>query len=305
MIALLTAVADFLTHLRDERQVSPHTLVAYGHDLQSLSAFIGAQAEPSLPLAVLTRRTLQAYLLEQGQELKPASQARRLACLKSFGRFCTEQKWLSENPALTLSFPKPEKKLFHVATENVVGEAIAIQQESDGWVALRTELCLELFYGSGLRLSELAGLRFADFIASDDGILSVKVLGKGRKVRRVPITEPAKACLMRYRERVAAALQTANGSLSGPLLVSESGKAIGIRIVQKQITAALRAAGREGKSSPHVLRHSFATHLLENGADLMAVKDLLGHASLSTTQKYTHLTVGRLKQTYALAHPRA
>lgn len=312
MIFLHQAMADFLAHLRNERQVSPHTLDAYSRDLDALLAFVqpvateekaGANPAANKPflLSDLNRRTLQAFMLEQGRLLKPASQSRRLACIKSFGKFCAERKGLPENPALTLAFPKRESKLFQVATEKVLVDAIETQQDRDAWVALRTELCLEMFYGSGLRLSELAGLTFKDFSLSDDGVTMVKVLGKGRKVRRVPLTKAAVNCLSRYREHI----KTAGHSLNGPLLLAETGKPIGIRIVQKQITAALQASGREGRNSPHVLRHSFATHLIENGADLMAVKDMLGHASLSTTQKYTHLTVGRLKQAYAMAHPRA
>jgi integrase/recombinase XerC len=300
---LKSCITEFLTMLDLEQNASEHTLNAYASDLNALAAFLHDQlkvpVQTDIPFSTFTRRHLQAFLLEQGMTHKATSQGRRLACFKRFGRFCIERKWLEENPAQSLAFPKAEKKLFDVAGESVLTEAIDSMREQDRFVALRTELGLEMLYGSGLRLSELIGIRWTDFKGDWH---SVEVLGKGRKVRIVPVTAPAQACLRRFRDTLASLGIT---SLTGPLWVTEKGRPIGPRIVQKQITAALKATGREGKSSPHVLRHSFATHLLEHGADLMAVKEMLGHASLSTTQKYTHLTVGRLKQTFAQAHPRA
>lgn len=300
---LKQAIASFLAALREERNASPHTLSAYERDLSAWLVFAGGAypglSEEDLPLEAMNRRHLQAFLLEQGKTLAPASQARRLACLKSFGRHLAERGVLPNNPAATLAFPRLEKNLMDVAGESFLRETLDAVSESEGWVALRTRLALELFYGSGLRLSELQGLKWSDLPAKQN---QVRVLGKGSRVRTVPVTTAARVCLEDYARALAEAGQA---SRQGPIFVTEKGYPVGVRILQKQVTAALKAQGREGKSSPHVLRHSFATHLLERGADLMAVKDMLGHASLSTTQKYTHLTVQKLKQTYALAHPRA
>ena len=168
-----------------------------------------------------------------------------------------------------------------------------------GFVEARTRLCLEMFYGSGLRLSELTGLRWAQ-IARDGS--SARVLGKGNRYRTVPLTDSARALLSEYRD-LCREPRHPRGRGTHPRL--RRGKPVGNRIIQRTVTDKLQAAGRRGKSSPHVLRHSFATHLLDNGADLMAVKEMLGHASLSTTQKYTHVSVRKLKETYAKAHPRA
>ena len=156
-----------------------------------------------------------------------------------------------------------------------------------------------MFYGSGLRLGELTGLKWSQ--VARDGAWA-RVLGKGSRYRTVPLTESAKAMLDQYR---AACRGNGIQTVSGPVLVSVHGKPVGDRIIQRTVTDRLHAMGRRGKSSPHVLRHSFATHLLDHGADLMAVKEMLGHSSLSTTQKYTHVSVKKLKETYAKAHPRA
>jgi len=303
MLPLIQAIEAFLTSLQRERAASPHTVSAYRRDLSAFEYYLrrdsgGQTAAPDLSEA-FTRVRLRSFLLEQGRVLKPASQSRRLATLKSFGKFLVERGFLDSNPTVTLAFPRAEKKLYDVAGEADLGSAIGQAAESEGWVALRTRLALEMFYGSGLRLSELKNIRWNDFQGQGQ---SVRVLGKGNKVRVVPLTHPTRVALSDYQKAMS---DRGVASGQGPVFVTEKGRPIGVRILQKQITSALRAAGREGKSSPHVLRHSFATHLLDHGADLMAVKEMLGHASLSTTQKYTHLTVQRLKQTYALAHPRA
>jgi integrase/recombinase XerC len=188
-----------------------------------------------------------------------------------------------------------------VAGEEFLAEVLeeAPEGEPEGFVAARTRLCVEMFYGSGLRLSELTGLKWTQ--VARDGAW-VRVLGKGSRYRTVPLTASARDMLDRYRAGCRAhGIQTT----AGPVLVSVHGKPVGNRIIQRSVTDRLHAMGRRGKSSPHVLRHSFATHLLDNGADLMAVKEMLGHSSLSTTQKYTHVSVKKLKETYAKAHPRA
>jgi integrase/recombinase XerC/integrase/recombinase XerD len=269
---------------------------------------------------------LQLFLSGEARRLAASSQGRLLACLKGFGRFLVGEYRLPRNPAQGIAFPRMEKKLFTVAGEEFLDGVLApagqpeagnpasgspaavpgnaVQDPGDGeageaaFVAARTRLCIEMFYGSGLRLSELTGLKWAG-LAKDHS--AARVLGKGGRFRAVPLTESAKAALAEWK----ALLAERGIPAAGPLLVSAQGKPVGNRIIQRTVTDRLRAAGRKGKSSPHVLRHSFATHLLDNGADLMAVKEMLGHSSLSTTQKYTHVSVRKLKETYAKAHPRA
>ena len=289
------AIEDYLEYLRDVRGHSLHTLAAYTRDLAKLKAWT-AKHGPAAATA-LDKKTLQLFLSAQARGLAASSQARLLACLKGFGRFLAQQYGAARNPAQTIAFPKAESKLVSVAGEAFLDEVLA--EEPEGFVAARTRLCLEMFYGSGLRLSELTGLKWSQI--ARDGAWA-RVLGKGSRFRTVPLTESAKGMLDEYR---AACREHGVQTASGPVLVSALGRPVGNRIIQRTVTDRLHAMGRRGKSSPHVLRHSFATHLLDNGADLMAVKEMLGHASLSTTQKYTHVSMKKLKETYAKAHPRA
>ncbi len=293
------AIESYLEHLRDARGYSPHTLSAYTRDLAKLDAWTAKHGPADA--SALDKKSLQLFLSSQARGLASSSQARLLACLKGFGRFLAQHHGAARNPAQTIAFPKAEIKLVTVAGEEFLADVLEkdIEEEPEGFVAARTRLCLEMFYGSGLRLSELTGLRWSQ-VAKDGS--SARVLGKGSRYRTVPLTEAARIMIEEYRKVCREhAVQTA----SGAVLVSARGKPVGNRIIQRTVTDRLHAMGRRGKSSPHVLRHSFATHLLDNGADLMAVKEMLGHSSLSTTQKYTHVSVKKLKETYAKAHPRA
>lgn len=293
--ALPKAVEAYLDHVRDVRGYSRHTLSAYSRDLEKLAAWCAKKGPAAA--ADLDRKTLQLFLSAQARSLAAGSQSRLLACLKGFGKFLVAHHGLERNPAASIAFPKRESKLFTVASESFLDEVLA--EEPDSFTQARTRLCVEMFYGSGLRLSELTGLKW-NRIARDGS--SVRVLGKGSRVRTVPLTDGARAMLDAYR---GLCRERGIGTASGPVLVSARGAPVGNRIIQRTVTDRLHAMGRKGKSSPHVLRHSFATHLLDNGADLMAVKEMLGHASLSTTQKYTHVSMKKLKETYAKAHPRA
>jgi integrase/recombinase XerC len=291
------AIAAFLEHLRLERGLSPHTVSAYGRDLGKLSEYLGAARKSDLPLETLDKPLLQNFLVKRaGEGLKPSSQARCVACLKSFGKFISLRAGL-RNPAEALRFPRRTQDLPAVAGEELLESALKRVEAPNPFLEVRDRVCLELFYGSGLRLAELTGLKWSDFSRDRD---AVRVIGKGRKARTAPVTKSARAVLEEYR----AALAEKGFPAEGPVLVGAQGRPLGPRAVQKAVTARLRAQGRAGKASPHVLRHSFATHLLDHGADLLAVKEMLGHASLSTTQKYTHVSVKRLKDVMADKHPR-
>jgi integrase/recombinase XerC len=287
------AIEAYLVELRDARGCSPHTLDAYGRDLGKLLAWTAKRGPERA--ADLDKKSLQAFLSIQARRLAASSQARLLACLKGFGGFLAE-RGLARNPAQTIAFPRKDSKLVSVAGEDFLTGVL--EERETAFEAVRTRFCLEMFYGSGLRLSELTGLKWSQ-IARDGS--SVRVLGKGGRYRVVPVTASARASLEEYK----ALLAERGIPAAGPVLMSALGKPVGNRIIQRTVTDRLRAMGRRGKSSPHVLRHSFATHLLDHGADLMAVKEMLGHASLSTTQKYTHVSMAKLKETYAKAHPRA
>lgn len=305
-IALPQAIEAYLDDLRDTRGYSRHTLSAYAQDLAKLREWAeilksrkpakGVPAADLTSVTQLTKRTLQVFLAAQARALAASSQGRLLACLKGFGKFLVAKYGLPRNPAQTIAFPKQETKLVSVAGPEFLDEVLA--EEPSNFVEARTRLCVEMFYGSGLRLSELVGLKWSQI--GRDGAWA-RVLGKGSRYRTVPLTETAREALGDYRKACAANAIAA----TGPVLVSATGKPVGNRIIQRTVTNRLHSMGRKGKSSPHVLRHSFATHLLDNGADLMAVKEMLGHSSLSTTQKYTHVSVKKLKETYAKAHPRA
>ena len=296
-MTLSSAIELFLAHLRTERAASPNTLLAYGRDLNKLTEYFKDSGKEELPVDSLRKSVLQSFLIKTGKGLKPASQSRLVACLKSFGTFLAANNLIEKNSTRGLRFPKKEQHLFSVAGEDLLASAMESAPDSDPFLDSRDRLCLELCYGSGLRLAELVGLKWNDFSRGGE---SVHVLGKGNKMRTVPVTRNAREALSLYRTTCA----EKGFSSRGTLLLSHKGVPLGRRTVQRVVEARLRAQGRKGKSSPHVLRHSFATHLLDNGADLLAVKEMLGHSSLSTTQKYTHVSVKRLKEVMVNKHPR-
>ncbi len=294
-----SAVEAYLAFIKNERGYSRHTQSAYAGDLAKLTAWLEQTSVPGgahAALEILDKKLLQRFLLAQRGGFSAATQERLVACLKGFGKFLALRYSMDKNPAQGLVFPRKEKKLASVAGEGFLKELLEV--EVDGFTALRTRLCLEMFYGSGLRLSELVNLKW-NHISRDARM--ARVLGKGNKMRTVPLTQSAQEALGAYRAECSRRAYPRDGAL----LLTQTGKPLGGRSVQKNITDLLRTMGRQGKSSPHILRHSFATHLLDHGADLMAVKEMLGHSSLSTTQKYTHVSVAKLKETYGRAHPRA
>jgi len=252
------AIEAYLVELRDARGCSPHTLDACGRDFGKLLAWTAKRGPERA--ADLDKKSLQAFLSIQARRLAASSQARLLACLKGFGGFLAE-RGLARNPAQTIAFPRKDSKLVSVAGEDFLTGVL--EERETAFEAVRTRFCLEMFYGSGLRLSELTGLKWSQ-IARDGS--SVRVLGKGGRYRVVPVTASARASLEEYK----ALLAERGIPAAGPVLMSALGKPVGNRIIQRTVTDRLRAMGRRGKSSPHVLRHSFATHLLDHGADLMA-----------------------------------
>jgi integrase/recombinase XerD len=291
------SIAAFLRHLDVERRMAPNTIEAYGRDLQRLSAFAAAHGRDVLALA---RADLEAFVREASAGgLAPASAARLVAAVRSFYKFQRVAGILDVNPSEDLQAPRMLASLPRfLSLEDV--EALLAAPDVDTPRGLRDRALLEVLYATGLRVSELVNLRVAD-VHPDDAYL--QCLGKGRKERVVPLGDEAAGWVRRYTEQ---ARQRFLKRVSPWLFVNARG---GGRLSRSGFWRILKAYGRKAgvgaHLSPHVVRHSFATHLLERGADLRAIQMMLGHADLSTTQIYTHVLEARLRQIYDRHHPRA
>jgi integrase/recombinase XerC len=285
----------FLQYQEVERSASPRTIIAYRHALVRFRQFRDVSWD------IATAADFRLFLLECMKSGMARSYVRlTFAALRSFYRFLTERAGFSENPLKEVQLPKLERKLPVVLSVTQVDELLSqparVERKNQApvWAAARDAAMLELFYSSGLRLSELVALNVADVDVYSE---SVRVLGKGRKERLVPVGAPALEAIQKYR--------TQAGVHSGPLFLSKLRKRMTARSVWMTLKKYLDETTIQLPVTPHKLRHSFATHLLDNGADLRSVQTLLGHESLSTTQIYTHVTVERLKKAYDEAHPRA
>lgn len=285
-------IEKFVRYLEIEKNYSPHTILNYKLDLQGFNKFItGTDLEK---IDYLSLRKYLAVLKEKN--LGNRTVGRRLSSLRSFFKFLTRESYIKTNPMLMLSSPKLEKHLPSFMTEDEVYKLIesAFAKDKDDLLGLRDRAILEAFYSSGLRISELVGLNLddIDFIS---GIL--KIRGKGKKERIVPMGETALLAIRRYLDK---RKKQAEG-----IFLNNNGRRITSRGVRFVLVKYLKAAGVKPGVSAHTFRHSFATHLLNRGADLRTVQELLGHANLSTTQIYTHLTTEKLKSVYDKAHPHA
>ena len=300
-------VAGFLTHLDKERNVSPHTLKAYARDCGEFVAFLteyyGGQPWSWTGVDRLAMRGFMARLTKRG--LSKRSVARALAAVRGLYRYLADSELVEANPARAVGTPKAERHLPGYLDRTQVDALFRLVEAraTGSFVDARNAAILEMFYSTGMRLSELQGLNRADIDAVSQ---QVKVRGKGRKERIVPVGDHATRALRNYerkRDDLAVALK---GKIDrNAVFLSRTGKRLTRRAVQKVVGQYLDAVAGEAGLSTHSLRHSFATHLLDGGADLRAVQELLGHASVSTTQIYTHTSVERLKQVYRKAHPRA
>jgi integrase/recombinase XerC len=286
---------EFLRYLAVERNASSRTLKAYR---QALAAF---RAETKTPWKKCTANDFRDYLFALMKRAQARSYVRlQFSAFRTFYQFLSARKGLRSNPVREVQLPKLDKKLPLVLTRQQVEELLAApacvakNRAAPVWMPLRDVAIMEFFYSSGLRLGELAALDVSDVDLYTE---SVRVLGKGRKERVCPVGLPALEAISRYR--------AAANVHSGPLFISKSRRRMSTRSIWLVLKRYLRHTSIPISISPHKLRHSFATHMLDRGADLRSVQALLGHASLSTTQIYTHVTVERLKKAYADAHPRA
>jgi len=285
-------IGKFIRYLEIEKNYSPHTILNYRLDLEDFAKFL-EPAEIGKVDYLLLRKYL-AVLREKNLSVR--SVGRRLSALRSFFKFLTREGYLKTNPILMLLSPKLDKHLPQFLTEEETVKLIesAFAHDEKDEMGLRDRAILETFYSTGMRISELVGLSKddIDFISG-----AVKVFGKGRKERLVPIGDAAMEAIKKYLD-----MRKAD---SEALFLNKNGKRITTRGVRNIVGKYIHAAGMRQGVSPHTLRHSFATHILNRGADLRTVQELLGHANLSTTQIYTHLTTQKLKSVYDKAHPHA
>ncbi len=300
-ITLDSVVNDFIQYITKQQGYSPNTVDGYRRDLHQLKSFVSEQFDQIPFDRIMTKGVLRSFIFSLSEKrLKARSLARKVAAIKSFCKFCVRFEYLETNPAKALSTPKLDKPLPSFLTRNqaeALGEIDLETVQSAGWIAMRDRAIIELLYGSGLRLSELHGL---DIGAIEKKRALIRVVGKGSRERIVPVTPDAIEAVERYRRVCPSTTDTEK-----PLFVNKKGQRLARRTIQLIVEKQLAKVSQQKKRSPHVLRHSFATHLMDGGADIRAVKELLGHASLGTTQVYTHVSKEELLKTYRQAHPRS
>jgi integrase/recombinase XerC len=297
--ALPPEIERFAAHLATEKRASSHTLRAYLADLSQYAAFLaaeGATIVPSSPALV------RGFVARAAAAAGAASLGRKLSTLRSFYGFLVREGLAPGNPARAVSSPKRPKRLPTVLPEEEAAALVESPATSSAPLALRDRAFLELLYGSGLRVSELTGLAVADV---DLAQRLVRVLGKRRKERILPFGSAAAEALRRYLADGRPALAASRRAQGAALFLNHRGGRLSARSVARRLSRWVLAAGLPRHVHPHVLRHSFATHLLGNGADLRGIQELLGHASLSTTQRYTHVDWKRLAEVYDRSHPKA
>ncbi len=299
--------ADFLRYLESERNDSPNTVKAYGRDIAAFALFLdGYYGGESWTWAGVDRLAMRGFLADASRRgWSKRTMARALSAVRAFYRFLNLHHGVEVNPAKAASTPRLEKRLPGYLDRKAVDRLFALVETRAGentFRSARDRAIVELFYSTGMRLSELVGLNLEDLDLISD---QARVRGKGKKERLLPVGRPAVAALRHYYLRREDVLREAAGPDRRAVFVSERGRRLTPRAVQLLVRRLLDVVSEGQKISTHSLRHSFATHLLDAGADLRAVQELLGHASLSTTQIYTHTSVERLKQVYHQAHPRA
>ena len=297
-------IDTFKQYLRVERNASPHTIRAYGDDLRQFYSWLRETVGTSdIDIVAIDRQIIRAYLgqlLDQG--IAKRTLARKLTTLRSLYAYAQRRGFASENPAASLHSARLDKRLPVSLDQESVSHIMELPAR-DTFEGARAAAILELFYSTGMRLSELASLNREHFNLQTQ---TVRVFGKRRKERIIPFGKPAQQALIHYY-KMASKIFGRSGPTMDPhaAFLNARGGRLSTRSVYAIVHAFIQRINTSSKSSPHVLRHSFATHLLDRGADLQAVRELLGHESLSTTQIYTHVSTDRLKRVYAQAHPRA
>jgi integrase/recombinase XerC len=304
--ALAEAVERFCGHLAGERRASPNTVLAYRRDLLSLCQFVHDKKGQAARLQDVDKFVLRGWLGELLKQISANSIARKLASVRAWYRFMLRRGMVTENPAAQLATPKVRRKMPAFLGVDQAAEVMNAPRSLPGLGGsqrARDALMLELLYGCGLRVSELAALNLSD-IDRDSGV--VRVLGKGNKERIVPVGSKALQALEEYSLLRCEFRHPKTGAQDAEaLLLTPRGQRMGVRQVQRLVQRYGALGAARPDLHPHALRHSCATHLLEGGADLRAIQELLGHSGLSTTQRYTHLSMDRLLQVYDASHPLA
>jgi integrase/recombinase XerC len=291
---------EFLDFLRYEKRFSPHTVTSYQTDLMQFAAYLQIEYELTEP-AQATHPSIRGWVVSlMSQDLDPRTVNRKVACLRSFYKFLLRTHQIEANPMLRIKAPKMAHKLPEFVPEESLNRLLNSFEFEESFAGIRDQLMLETLYGTGIRLSELLGINDNDL---DTVARTVRVTGKGNKQRIVPLNPSLLLVLEKYRSRRA----TEFGLVaSSSLLLTDKGDPLYEKLVYRTVKRYLsQISTSAAHQHPHALRHAFATHLLGKGADLNAIKELLGHASLAATQVYTHLSVDRLKSVFEQAHPRA
>ena len=296
------SLAEFLRHLGVEKNASPHTVKSYREDLLLALSFFQERLGSQDPRpSQLTTRLLRAYLANlTEQNYARSTIARRLASVRSWCKFLCRQGTLSTNPALGLRGPRQEKKLPHFLAQAETATLLAAPANDDSPLGLRDKALFETLYSAGLRVSELVGLDVTD-LDLDGGMATVR--GKGRRERLALLGPPCVEALrawLSHRPTV-----SPRATAQAAVFLNRHGTRLSTRGVARLLDKYKLRAGMDSAASPHTLRHSFATHMLDAGADIRSVQELLGHKSLGTTQVYTHVTTQRMRESYHKAHPRA
>ena len=283
-------LTKFLDFLKYEKNASPHTVSGYQRDLLQFKNYLKNKKLNWEQADNIVIRGFLAILYEK--KVKKSTSSRKLAAIRSFYQFCIQKKWMADNPAKIVSTPKQEKTVPSFLTEEEMAEFLDFPR-SEKVLDLRDKAMLELLYASGIRVSELIGLNLED-LNFDERLIRVK--GKGKKERMIPFGRTAEESLQIYISRKID---------EGALFLNYRGQRLSTRSVERTVSFYIQRSAVRRKISPHSLRHSFASHLLSRGADLRIIQELLGHESLATTQKYTHMDLKRLLEVYKKSHPRS
>lgn len=299
-------IEKYLKYLKIERNSSDHTITSYRNDLTQLLDFTARHFEKdadSVEVSEMDRLTIRLWLGELTEEgMARNTIARKVAAVRSFFKYCYKRSYITKNPAHLLIIPKKEKRLPKIVQAGEINEMMELAGDSDP-AAIQERAILELFYSTGIRLSELTNLNVKDIQVHQH---QLTVLGKGSKQRIVPLGDKALDAVKNHLQtRSELFTEKSSNEAKNALFLSAGGDRIYPRMVQRIIKKYLLKVSEVTQKSPHTLRHSFATHMLDAGADIRLIKEFLGHANLASTQIYTHTSVERLQKIYSQAHPRA
>ena len=293
---------EYLTYIRSEKNFSPHTVLAYKKDLLSFLDFLQSELKVKITPDFIPRNNIKNFLIHLSQEsFDPSSIERKLSTLRSFFNFLQKKLKIKSNPTLSLKGPKRKRRLPLILSQDQMKNILEPHIYEGKAAGLRDRAIIELLYNTGIRLSEISFLRREDI---DFQTGEIRVLGKGNKERIVPLGENASKTLVEYLDSKNKVSSLKNKE-TDYLFVNKYGERLSRRGIARIVKKYGAEVTEDQKTRPHILRHSFATHLLDEGANLLAVKEMLGHESLSTTQIYTHVSMDRLKKVYKKAHPRS